>query len=121
MTLGKAKSDIFKTCDSILNRIKEWDNELQSGIDIIDENEEDIKILQGYYIKSPDDIKKLQLQEEYFNKIQELAGEMETFLTKIEAEKQGLVSERKQFSNSDAVIENYISSDLKPVFIDKDV
>lgn len=121
MKLEKTRANIFKACDSILARIVEWDNELESGIEIIEKNEEDIKTIQECYQGYPDEVKKLQMEENYLLKIEELASEMGDFLERIKAEKQILVGERKQYANSDAVIENYISSNIKSVFIDRDV
>lgn len=121
MKIEEVKTTIFKTCEGILSRIKEWDNDIDSGITIIEKNEIDIKNIQKYYTEFPEEVVIWQQEKVYRQKIEELTSEMKTFLGKIEDKKQVLLNEKKQLINNDSIITNYISADLKSIFIDRDV
>ncbi|MDY0235509.1 MAG: hypothetical protein RBR71_05745 [Gudongella sp.] len=105
--------------DRILNRIKAWDMDIETGIKIIEENGNDIKRIQEY---NRDGAKKsviLETEEDYIQRIEELSTEMKCFLDKMDERKRILLEEKKILGKSNEIIKNYISSDFKAVFIDK--
>jgi pullulanase/glycogen debranching enzyme len=111
----------IKTCDTILDRIKNWNDDLETGIEIIERNENDIIQMQNEFNEFPKEPKNTELEEDYRQKIEELARELKSFVEKIEEKKLGLLDEKKQFNNNIGTITNYISPHLKSVFIDREI
>ena len=105
--------------ENILNNLKTWDGELDSGLEIIKINQEEI-----------DKIDTLNLQlsrfpdaqnEEYIEKIKEIIDEQKKFQILIKEKQNSLLETMQQLNKKDKVIKNYISKKKYPLFIDKDV
>ncbi|WFA07905.1 hypothetical protein [Tissierella sp. Yu-01] len=108
-----------KSVDNILNNLTTWDGELDSGLEIIKINQEEI-----------DKIDTLNLQlsrfpdaqnEEYIEKIKEIMDQQKKLQESIKEMRQSLLENMQQLSKKNKVIKNYISKNKNPLFIDKDV
>ncbi|NLL81333.1 MAG: hypothetical protein GX231_03385 [Tissierellia bacterium] len=108
-----------KSVDNILNNLKSWDGELDSGLEIIGLNQEEI-----------DKIDTLNLQlsrfphaqnEEYIETIKEIIKEQKKFQDTIKKQKEFLIESMQQLNKKDKVIKNYIHTSKNSLFIDKDV
>lgn len=121
MTVKDMETSRDKLLDAILTRVKAWDSDLEAGIEIIGKNEIDIKKLQELEDLIHKESSKLEDERAYENKISDLRLEMKNFLEKMEEKKKILLEEKKTFGKNNDIITNYISSDLKAAFIDKNV
>ena len=108
-----------KSVDNILNNLTTWDGELDSGLEIIKINQDEI-----------DKIDTLNLQlsrfpdaqnEEYIEKIKEIMDHQKKLQVSIKEMRQSLLENMQQLSKKNKVIKNYISKNKNPLFIDKDV
>lgn len=108
-----------KSVDNILNNLKSWDGELDTGIETLKTNQEEIDkidILNLQLSRFPDAQK-----EEYIEKIKEIIEEQKKLQASIKDQQKSLIESMQQLNKKDKVIKNYISTSKKPLFIDKDV
>lgn len=108
-----------KSVDNILNNLKSWDGELDSGLEIISLNQEEINKIDTLNLqlsRFPDAQK-----EEYIEKIKEIIEEQKKLQASIKDQQKSLIESMQQLNKKDKVIKNYISTSKKPLFIDKDV
>lgn len=105
--------------DNILQRFGSWDGNLESGLEIIRINQEDMDKL---------DTLSLQLSripsakdEEYIEKLNRLILEQKRLIQMMKDEKENLLHIMQQLNKKDQVIKSYIAASRKPIFIDKDV
>lgn len=105
--------------DNILNNFKTWDGELESGLEIINRNQEEIDRIDTLNLqlsRFPDAQK-----EKYIEKIKEIIEEQKKLQELLKDMQSSLLVSMQQLSKKDKVIKNYISKNKKPLFIDKDV
>ena len=108
-----------KSLDNILNNLKSWDGELDTGLETLKTNQEEIDkidILNLQLSRFPDAQK-----EEYIEKIKEIIEEQKKLQASIKDQQKSLIESMQQLNKKDKVIKNYISTSKKPLFIDKDV
>ncbi|MDD2208867.1 MAG: hypothetical protein PHU45_05940 [Bacilli bacterium] len=108
-----------KSVDNILNNLKSWDGELDTGLETLKTNQEEIDkidILNLQLSRFPDAQK-----EEYIEKIKEIIEEQKKLQASIKDQQKSLIESMQQLNKKDKVIKNYISTSKKPLFIDKDV
>ena len=108
-----------KSVDNILNNLKSWDGELDTSLETLETNQEEIDkidILNLQLSRFPDAQK-----EEYIEKIKEIIEEQKKLQASIKDQQKSLIESMQQLNKKDKVIKNYISTSKKPLFIDKDV
>lgn len=105
--------------DNILRRFGSWDGNLETGLEIIQVNQEDMDKL---------DTLSLQLSrlpssqnEDYIEKLKSIIIEQKRLVQMMKDEKENLLQNMQQLNKKDQVIKSYIAASRKPIFIDKDV
>ena len=121
MSMEEVSLSKMEILDTILNRLKTWDLDLESGIKIIQENEIDIKKIQDCKRNISGKPSEIELGEDYKQKIDELNSIMIKFMEQMGKNKQILLEEMNMNSRNNDIITSYISSDFKAAFIDKNV
>jgi hypothetical protein len=108
-----------RAVERILNNFRNWDKELESGLQIIKDNQVEMDRI---------DTLNLQLSRypeaqrvEYIEKIKEIIEEQKKLQTLIKEKQDSLLKSMQQLNKKDMVIKNYISKSKKSLFIDKDV
>lgn len=109
-----------RIAEELLHTIRSWDGTVESGIEIIEENQiklEQLKRIQEEAIQVPQKY----LVDEAYKSILELLLQEQKSLTQILKEKQNsLLQEMKQLNKKSKVMDSYISSNRPSIFVDKD-
>ena len=107
--------------DKILNDLKEWDNTIESGVELIESNQIQFNILEGINSElykladSPYQV------EEYNLKLNAIKKELKKLIHGLQGKRSTLLEEKQQLSKKDQILKSYVSIKKDPVFIDKDV
>jgi uncharacterized phage infection (PIP) family protein YhgE len=105
----------------ILNDLKEWDNTIESGVELIESNQIQFNILEGINSElykladSPYQV------EEYNLKLNAIKKELKKLVHGLQGKRSTLLEEKQQLSKKDQILKSYVSIKKDPVFIDKDV
>jgi len=105
----------------ILNDLKEWDNTIESGVELIESNQIQFNILEGINSElykladSPYQV------EEYNLKLNAIKKELKKLIHGLQGKRSTLLEEKQQLSKKDQILKSYVSIKKDPVFIDKDV
>lgn len=110
-----------KIIDNILENIKSWDEEIESGIDLVDNNRIEIDKIKKINIEI-DSINIYKLHDDqYREKLNLLYMKQKEFFKTLELRQRQLINEKEQLNKKNQVKENYISKKQESIFIDKDI
>jgi hypothetical protein len=107
--------------DGIISNLKSWDNEIESGIELIESNQISLSNLTDVNHKLFDLSEDGLYDEEYNSKLNLLMNELKKLTEGLKGKKKELIKAKEQLGKKDQVIQNYISLKRESVFIDKDV
>lgn len=119
LTTGEIVQKMNEVVDKVLNNLKSWDGDLESGIRIVEEDEiyfEELKTLDLLLIDES-----ITYDEEYLQKMNEVLYEHEKLILGLKLEQDKLVVLMEQLNKKDHVINSYISVKKNSIFIDKDI
>lgn len=106
--------------DKILNNLRNWDGTIESGLAIVENNEENINEIKAINLKL-NDFPSMEMDEEYEYKISLIIEEQKKFTAALKSKQQDLLYNFKQLGKRKDVAKNYISNKTGPIFIDKDL
>lgn len=107
--------------DDILENITNWNGDIESGIELVDNNRVEIGKIKNINEKI-DAINMSNIHdEEYKEKLNALYIEQKRLFKVLEIKQRELISERQQLNKKNKVAESYIYKKNKPIFIDKDI
>lgn len=110
-----------KMIDNILENMKNWNGDIESGTKLVDNNR--VKI--GEIKKLNEQIDLMNISNsydgQYKEKLNALFIEQKNLFKTLEIRQKELMNEKQQLNKKDRVVENYISKKSKPIFIDKDI
>ena len=116
--LIKSRNEIM---DGILENMRTWNGDMESGIELVENNRIDIdkikKINEKMDSMSMPDIH----DEDYRNKLNALYNEQKKLFKVLEGKQRELMEEKEQLNKKDKVVRSYINKKTESVFIDKDV
>jgi hypothetical protein len=107
--------------DEIISNLKSWDNEIESGIELIESNQISLSNLTDVNQRLFKLINDGICDEEYNSKLNLLMSELKRLTEGLKGKKKELIKAKEQLGKRDQVIQNYISLKRESVFIDKDV
>lgn len=116
--LLKSRNEIL---DQILNSMRNWDNTIESGIDIIESNQDGLSKLGSLNTKIYSLTETYTNDEEYNFKLNSIMMELDKLTNSLKDKRIILLEEKQQFNKKDQVVKSYISLKREPVFIDKDI
>lgn len=110
-----------KIIDKILDNIRYWDKNIESGLELVENNGKEIDKIKGIN----EEIESLNMSnpydEEYKEKLNSLYIEQKKLFKVLESKQRDLMDEKQQLNKKDQVVKNYISKKSKSIFIDKDI
>lgn len=110
-----------KIIDEILDNIKNWNGDIETGIELVNNNGIDIDKVK----KINEEIDSLNManypNDEYREKLNALYIEQKNLFKVLEKKQGDLMDEKQQLSKKEDVVKSYISKKGNPIFIDKDV
>ena len=107
--------------DDVLNNMRAWDSNIESGISLIESNQvslDNLKTLNPELYKF--DAVSIH-DDEYNHKLSLITKELEKLTNALRCEQLNLVEGKQQLNKKNQVINSYISVKKESVFIDKDV
>lgn len=107
--------------DSILDGIRGWDGTIESGIDLIESNQEkldSIKKINSELYSIEEDLVEM---DSYNEKLNLIVKELGQLTTSMKEARKSVIQEKKVLERKNEVLDNYISKNNKSIFIDKDV
>ncbi len=110
-----------KILDIILKDLKSWDGTIESGVEIVEfcqANLYKIKLINQTIIKLH---QRDLYDEEYEIKLNLLLKEQKKFTKALKDKQNQLLNSIQQLSKKKDVADNYISTPINPMFIDKDL
>lgn len=107
--------------DEIINRLQTWDKTAESGIGIIECNQESLDRLKTLNTKLIHFEIPSEISDEYNYKLNLIIKELENLTNGLKNNKNELIEDKQQLNKRDLVISSYISTSNEPIFIDKDV
>lgn len=119
LTTEEIIQKMSEVVDKVLNNLKSWDSGLESGINIVEDNEihfDELKTL-NLLLKEGS----ITYGEEYLKKINQALYEHKKLISGLKIEQKRLVVSMQQLNKRDSVMNSYISVKKNPVFIDKDI
>lgn len=108
-----------KIVDKVLDNLKSWDGTIESGISIIEANEIDLDELRTISLQLTDP--SITYEEKYLKKFNEILLEHNKLTSSLKMEQDQLRVLMQQINKKDQIINNYISINKQPMFIDKDI
>lgn len=107
--------------DDILENIENWNGDIESGIELVDNNRVEI----GKIKRINEKIEAMNMSnihdEEYKEKLNALYIEQKNLFKILEIKQRELINEKQQLNKKDQVARSYIHKKNKPIFIDKDI
>ena len=110
-----------KILDIILKDLKSWDGTIESGVEIVEfcqANLDKIKLINQTIIKLH---QRDLYDEEYEIKLNLLLKEQKKFTKALKDKQNQLLNSIQQLNKKKDVVDNYISTPINPMFIDKDL
>lgn len=110
-----------KILDIILKDLKSWDGTIESGVEIVEfcqANLDKIKLINQTIIKLH---QRDLYDEEYEIKLNLLLEEQKKFTKALKDKQNQLLNSIQQLNKKKDVADNYISTPINPMFIDKDL
>lgn len=105
--------------DILLQRINNWDNSVEAGMDIIENNKLEIDKLKLIN----EDLKERDLShrdEEYMDKIALILSGQKEIILKLSKRQDEVKTIMRQLSKKDKIRENYIEQNQNSIFVDRD-
>ena len=106
--------------EEILHNLRDWDNTLESGINLIESNQINLNRIADVNSKLYE-ATKIEYDESYIVKLNLILTEIEKLTISLRGKREDLIVSKQQVNKKDQVISSYISGDNKSIFIDKDV
>ena len=107
--------------EKILNDLREWDNTIESGIQLIESNQVLLNNLEDVNSKLYQITDAPYQVEEYNLKLYSIIKELEKLTLEMKKKRNTLIEEKQQLSKKDQIFKNYVSIKKEPIFIDKDI
>lgn len=107
--------DIDEILDQILDEIKKYDGSVESGVEIIELNQIRIDRLKCLFGKEDIDL------TIYQSKIEVVMENQSKLFKSLETKKAELLKILGQINKKNKVVHSYMSTNRKPIFVDKDI
>lgn len=107
--------------DSILEGLRTWDGEIESGIDLMDINQKKLESIKDINNKLYEEQGEFFDQKGYYKRITEIVIEIRKMTEAMEIEKQKILKEKRVLDKKDNLIGSYITTNKNSIFIDKDI
>ncbi|MDR7869606.1 MAG: hypothetical protein RIN55_02015 [Tissierellaceae bacterium] len=108
------KDDIIKILDDILKEFEKFDGSIESGIEIIELNRISIDRLKELFGEEG-----LNFDKTYQHKMELIIFKQRKLLKILEGEKKELLEKMQQINKKNKVVNNYMSTAIRPIFVDK--
>ncbi len=101
--------------DTILENYEDYGETAESGINLIESNQASIDKLEEIFAT-----KGIALGEDYISKMEVIIDKQSKLLGILEVEKVDIFNKMKQIQNKNNVVDNYMNTGVKSIFVDKD-
>lgn len=115
--LSMKKNEIL---DMMIEDMKKWDGEIESGIELIGKNQErlnKIRRINDVVLSQSETIN----DKDYYEKINMAVQELRKMTAKLNEAKKELLKEKRILNKKNEMVDSYISTNKESVFIDKDI
>lgn len=109
------KAEIEKTIDAIIGEFQNYDGSVESGIEIIQVNQDHINKLRVLFAKGQVD-----LDSNYNQKMEYILEKQGQIYKALEVEKEDILKNMKQIHKKNSVVNNYMPQNKDSIFVDKD-
>lgn len=107
--------------NKILDVFKNWDGDMESMEDVVEESGVLINRLKNISLKISDSSIDKSYDGDYENNLKEIIRENKNFIDRVEIEKSKLLKNIKQTDKVKEIRNSYVSPEVRPMFIDKDL
>lgn len=106
--------ELERIIDEILKDLASFDGSVEKGIEIIQANEVRMERLKELFAEGVD-------LGSYEEKLREIVEKQKELVEALKGERVALLNKLKQLNMKNKVVDNYMSTRLGPIFVDKDL